>query len=51
MSGDYAHGNRLNELVQAVIDRLHAVLAQEDDVGAALSAFSADRANLLGESC
>lgn len=44
MSGDYAHGNRLNDLVQAAIDRLHDVLAQEDDLDVALSAFSADRA-------
>ncbi|MFC6486918.1 UvrD-helicase domain-containing protein [Nitratireductor sp. GCM10026969] len=44
MSADYSQGSRLNDLVQAAIDRLHEVLAQEDDVGVALSAFSADRA-------
>ncbi|WP_283195108.1 ATP-dependent helicase [Rhizobium sp. AN80A] len=44
MSPDYAHGSRLNELVDAAINRLHDVLSHEEDVKLALSAFAADRA-------
>ncbi len=44
MSADYAQGSRLNDLAQASIDRLHDVLSQEEDIGVALSSFSADRA-------
>ena len=44
LSADYAHGSRLNDLVEQTIDRLHDVLAHENDIGIALSAFSGDRA-------
>ncbi|MBU3994167.1 UvrD-helicase domain-containing protein [Allorhizobium sp. NPDC080224] len=44
MSSDYGQANRLDELVQSAIDRLHVVLSNEPDIGLALSAFSADRA-------
>ena len=44
MSSDYAHGARLTELVDALITRLQNLLALENDVSVALSAFSADRA-------
>lgn len=44
MSSDYGQANRLEELVQSAIDRLHVVLSNEPDIGLALSAFSADRA-------
>ncbi|NEJ24248.1 AAA family ATPase [Rhizobium leguminosarum] len=44
MSADYAQGSCLNDLAQASIDRLHDVLSQEEDIGVALSSFSADRA-------
>ncbi|WP_432443629.1 UvrD-helicase domain-containing protein [Rhizobium grahamii] len=44
MSPDYAHGSRLNELVDAAVNRLHDVLSHDEDIRLALSAFAADRA-------
>ncbi|CAN7354906.1 hypothetical protein LJR234_002161 [Mesorhizobium amorphae] len=44
MSADYAHGNRLEELIKATVERLHELLVGEESIGVALSSFSADRA-------
>lgn len=44
MSSDYAQGNRLDELVTESVERLHELLKDGNDIGTALSAFSADRA-------
>lgn len=44
LSADYAHGSRLHDLVEQTVDRLHDVLAHENDIGVALSAFSGDKA-------
>lgn len=44
LSSDYSQGNRLDTLIESTLERLHDVLVRENDIGIALSSFSADRA-------
>ncbi|GAU86813.1 3'-5' exonuclease [Bosea sp. BIWAKO-01] len=44
MSSDYAHGNRLDQLIADTIDRAHSLLETGASAADALASFSGDRA-------
>jgi superfamily I DNA/RNA helicase len=44
LSSDYAHGDRLRQLIAATINRAHDLLRDGVDVATALASFSGDRA-------
>jgi superfamily I DNA/RNA helicase len=44
LSADYAHGNRLDQLIEETAGRISDLLEDGTELSAALAAFSADRA-------
>jgi len=44
LSPDYAHGDRLQQLIKATVNRAHHLLKDGDEVTTALASFSGDRA-------
>ncbi|EJO53880.1 UvrD-helicase domain-containing protein [Burkholderia multivorans] len=44
LSPDYAHGDRLQQQIEAAISRAHHLLRDSDNVATALASFSGDRA-------
>lgn len=44
LSSDYAHGNRLEQLIESTIDRASTLMSSGDEISAALSAFAGDEA-------
>lgn len=44
LSSEYAHGDRLSQLIQSTTDRLHELLSDGEDVATALASFAGDRA-------